>query len=78
MKFMKHEKKFTSQEQQISETQSRQTTEREFASVEELLRFDARQTTVPPTIAERLRKSAAHVNPPTARPWWKNLFGAKS
>jgi len=48
---MKHEKKFTQQEQQASEVQSRQTTEREFASVEELLRYDAEQTTVPAEIA---------------------------
>jgi hypothetical protein len=75
---MKHEKKFSSQEQQVSETQSRQTTAREFASVEELLRFDAGQTTVPPAIADRLQKSAAQINPPAARPWWKNLFGSKS
>jgi hypothetical protein len=75
---MKHEKKFSSQEQQVSETQSRQTMAREFSSVEELLRFDAGQTTVPPAIAERLQKSAAQINPPAARPWWKNLFGAKS
>jgi hypothetical protein len=75
---MKHEKKFSSQEQQVSETQSRQTTAREFASVEELLRFDTGQTTVPPAIADRLQKSAAQINPPAARPWWKNLFGSKS
>jgi hypothetical protein len=76
---MKHEKKFSSQEQQVSETQSRQATEaREFTSVEELLRFDAGQTIVPPAIADRLQKSAAQINPPAARPWWKNLFGSKS
>ena len=73
---MKHEKKFISQEQQqqVSETQSRQTAGREFSSVEELLRFDAAQTTVPPEIARRLQKSAANM-PQPARPWWKNLFG---
>lgn len=75
---MKHEKKFSSQEQQVSETQSRQATAREFATVEELLRLDAGQTTVPPAIAQRLQKSAAQINPPAVRPWWKNLFGSKS
>ena len=74
---MKHEKKFIPQEQQqqVSETQSRQTAGREFSSVEELLRFDAAQTAVPPEIARRLQKSAANM-PPPARPWWKNLFGS--
>jgi hypothetical protein len=72
---MKHEKKFIPQEQQqVSETQSRQTAGREFSSVEELLRFDAAQTAVPPEIAQRLQKSAANI-PPPLRPWWKNLFG---
>ena len=72
---MKHEKKFIPQEQQqVSETQSRQTAGREFSSVEELLRFDAAQTAVPPEIAQRLQKSAANV-PPPARSWWKHLFG---
>ena len=45
---MKHHKKFASQEQQqVSEVQSQQKVEREFASVEELLRFDAKQTGLP-------------------------------
>jgi hypothetical protein len=74
---MKHEKKFSSQEQQVSETQSRQTTAREFASVEELIRFDARQIIVPRAIAQRLQRSAAQINPASSRPWWKNLFGSK-
>jgi hypothetical protein len=74
---MKHEKKFSSREQ-ISETQSRQTMARKFDSVEELLRFDSGQITVPPAIAERLQKSTAQINPPAARPWWKNLFRLKS
>ena len=74
---MKHEKKFSSQEQQISETQSQQTAVREFTSAEEMLRFDAKQTTVPPAIAQRLGQSLQNESRPP-RPWWKNLFGAKS
>ena len=74
---MKHQKKFSSQEQQVSETQSRQTPAREFATVEELLRFDAGQTAVPRAIAERLGRSLQNESCPP-RPWWKNLFGSKS
>ncbi len=51
---MKQQKKFATQEQQqVSEAQSQRMAEREFASVEELLRFDAQQTDVPPEVARR-------------------------
>lgn len=71
---MKHEKKFSQEEQQISETQSRQTTAREFASVEELLRFDAKQTPVPRSISERLNRSLQSESAPP-RSWWQRWFG---
>jgi hypothetical protein len=71
---MKHEKKFSQEEQQISETQSRQTTASEFASPEELLRFDAKQTPLPRTIAERLRRSLQNESAPP-RSWWQKWFG---
>jgi len=75
---MKHEKKFIPQEQQqVSETQSRQTAGREFSSVEELLRFDAAQTAVPPEIAQRLKKST-DAEPMPDRSWWRRFFGGKS
>ncbi len=72
---MKHEKKFIPQEQQqVAETQLRQTAGREFGSVEELLRFDAAQTVVPPEIARRLQKSVGE--PPESKPnWWRRLLG---
>jgi len=71
---MKHEKKFESQEQQqTSEAQSQQTTIREFTSVEELLRFDAKQMNVPSTIAERLSQSLKN-QPHPVRPWWQRWF----
>lgn len=54
-------------------------TQREFASVEELLRHDARQTEPPPSVAERLKSSLADVPKPHAKvPWWRRLFGGKS
>ena len=73
---MKHQKNFTPQEsQQSSEVHSHQTTEREFASVEELLRYDAEQTAVPVEIAQRLQRSTARFSPPPPRAgWFKRLF----
>lgn len=72
---MKQQKKFESQEQQqASETQSQQkTSSREFASVDELLRYDAKQTSVPPAIAQRLGRSLQN-QPRPARSWWKRWF----
>jgi len=72
---MKQQKKFESQEQQqVSETQSQQkTAAREFGSVEELLRYDAKQTNVPPEIAQRLGRSLQN-EPRPARSWWRRWF----
>jgi hypothetical protein len=66
---MKQESKHRSQEQhQLSHSQ--QSTAREFASAEELLRHDAAQTQVPPVIAERLSQSIANL-PPKPKSWWQ-------
>ena len=68
---MKHESKLTPQEQeQLAETKSEQTSVREFASVEEVLRQDANQTAVPPAIAERLAKSIQSL-PRPPQTWWQ-------
>jgi hypothetical protein len=72
---MKYEKKFRPQEQ-VSETQSQSQanqTIREFASPEEMLRFDAKQTLVPPGVAQRLSRSLQN-EPRPQRPWWKRWF----
>ena len=72
---MKFEKKFSQQEQQQlseSKTQSNQTIH-EFALPEDMLRFDAKQTTVPESVAQRLSRSLQR-NAPPARPWWKRWF----
>jgi hypothetical protein len=72
---MKQKHKLTSQEQQqISESQSQQTAAREFATAEELLRHDAAQTKVPPSVAERLDKSLQDEPKPT-RSLWRRLTG---
>ena len=64
----------TSQEQELSQAQSQQTAAREFASAEEALREDIRQTVVPPTVEHRLSKSIEGL-PKPGRPWWKRLIG---
>lgn len=72
---MKQKHKLTSQEQQqVSETQTQKTEGREFATPEELLRYDAAQTEVPPTVAERLDQSLQN-EPKPARSLWQRLTG---
>jgi hypothetical protein len=73
---MKHHKKFNPQQQEHASElqQAAQNTAREFSTAEELLRYDAGQTTVPPAIAQRLQKSSADLPKPT-RSFWKRLFG---
>ena len=72
---MKHEKKFR-QEEQTNETQTQSQTGqnvREFATPEEMLHFDAKQTQVPPQVAQRLGQSLQR-EPNTLRPWWQRWF----
>jgi hypothetical protein len=65
----------TAQEQtQLSQAQTHPTSGREFASAEEALREDIRQTVVPPAIEHRLSKSIEKL-PKPERPWWKRLLG---
>lgn len=74
---MKRQVKHTFEEQtQLSEVASAsgKTPPREFASAEEMLRFDAAQTSVPPGIAQRLRESTTEL--PRPKPsWWKRFIG---
>ncbi len=73
---MKRQLKHTSQEQeQVSGTELQQTSAREFASPEELLRHDANQTPVPPAIAERLAQSLQN-EPKPERSWWRRMLGS--
>jgi hypothetical protein len=74
---MKHHKKFASQEQQqVSEVQARQKVDHEFASVEELLRFDVKQTTIPSEVVRRLNRSLQK-EPAVPRPWWRQWLGKR-
>jgi hypothetical protein len=74
---MKHQSKFDS-EQQSQQTGAEQQTQAqsplEFATPEELLRYDAARTAVPAGIAQRLQKSAGELSPPKSS-WWKRLLG---
>jgi hypothetical protein len=72
---MKYEKKFIQREQKqhVSQTQS-QTSAKEFNSVEEMLRFDAKQTVVPTEVAQRLDRSLEK-EPCRPRSWWRRLLG---
>jgi len=72
---MKQKQNLTAQEQQqISETQTQKTESCEFATPEELLRHDAAQTEVPPTVAKRLDESLQNEPKPT-RSLWRRLTG---
>jgi len=72
---MKQQNEFNPEQQHQlpSELHAAQTAQ-EFASAEDLLRFDTAQVNVPPGIAERLQKSSADL-PRPGRSWWKRLFG---
>jgi hypothetical protein len=76
---MKQQTKLSQEQQQQSrqvgtEHQTQQPAAREFANTEELLRYDAAHTPVPPAIAQRLQKSTGDLpGPKTA--WWKRWFG---
>jgi hypothetical protein len=72
---MKQQTKLSQKQEHIAEQQTQSQAAKEFSNGDELLRFDAAQTTVPPEIAERLKKSAEKIQPSEARSWWKNLLG---
>jgi hypothetical protein len=46
---------------------------RQFSSVEELIRFDASQTTPPPGLEQRLAQTINAEQ--QGKSWWKRLFG---
>jgi hypothetical protein len=72
---MKQQIKLTPKQEHVAEHNAQAHAAKEFSNSDELLRFDAAQTIVPPEIAVRLQKSAGQIPPPPARSWWKNLFG---
>ena len=60
---MKQQTKLDQKQEQehVAEQQTQAQAAKEFSNADELLRFDAAQTTVPPEIAQRLQKSAANI-----------------
>jgi hypothetical protein len=74
---MKRRTRLTSdQEQQTESNHIQEQTPVEFETAEELLRFDASHTAVPPSIAERLQK-AIGAETDVERPWWKRWLSKK-
>jgi hypothetical protein len=71
---MKHQTKLSEEQQHAAEQQTQQQSAREFANTEEMLRYDAAHTTVPPGIAQRLQKSTGGATAPKTS-WWKRLLG---
>jgi hypothetical protein len=71
---LRHEQR-TEAEQSHAQIQSQQSQAKanEFATVDELLRFDSDQNPVPPEVAERLNHSIA-AEPKRERSWFKRLF----
>ena len=61
------------QQQQIQSAVN-QGTVKEFATVDDLLRYDSEQNPVPGEVAERLGKSL-EAEPKPEQPWYKKLFG---
>ena len=62
------------EEQRNDEIQaSAQSEGKEFATVEELLRYDLEQNPVPPGVAERLGRTLEN-EPKQEKPWYKRIF----
>ena len=65
------------QEQREEQNQikgSAQSEGKEFATVEELLRYDSEQNPVPAEVAERLGRTLAN-EPKREKPWYKRILG---
>ena len=77
---MKHRTKFSQEQQHTEAHQSQEQAQagREFAGAEDLLRYDAAQTPLPPEIAERLKKTIHEIAPPPRPGWLKRMFGKAS
>ena len=74
---MKQQTKLSEEQQsrQVgTEHQTQQPAAKEFATAEELLRYDAEHTPVPPAIAQRLKKSTGALPGPKTV-WWKRWLG---
>ncbi|MBI4327684.1 MAG: hypothetical protein HY674_20830 [Chloroflexi bacterium] len=75
-KFQQQQRQQQEQHAEVNQVQQKQAGQ-EFASVEEMLRLDARQNPPPPTVAKRLNDSIAR-EPKPRRSWWQRLFSQRS
>jgi hypothetical protein len=66
--------KTEAEEQALAQRQAQSREEREFGSVEEMLRHDALHTPVPPAISYRLQESISKTPRPVSS-WWQRWFG---
>jgi hypothetical protein len=68
--------KLNSQEEVVLANQEQQSsqTRRQFASPEEMLRYDQEQNPAPASIEARVQESMKD-ELATSKPWWKRLFG---
>jgi len=71
---MKQQTKLSQKQETVAEQQTQSNPAREFANSDELLRFDAAQTAVPPEIARRLEQSVGDLPEPKTN-WWQRLLG---
>lgn len=71
---MKQRTKLSQKQEHVAEQQTQAPAAREFSNSDELLRFDAAQITVPPEIAQRLKKTVGAATQPS-QPWWRRIFG---
>ncbi len=60
-----------------SQSLGQRTTGQEFGSVDDLLRYDARQTEPPPAVADRLNESIGR-EPAPRRSWWSRWFSRRA
>jgi hypothetical protein len=74
---MKQHTKLSQKQEHVAEQQAQANTAKEFSNSDELLRFDAAQTPVPPEIAERLKHSSSECAPAARPGWLKRIFGGK-
>jgi len=65
------EQEHTQEQFQHAQTQAQA---QEFATVDDLLRFDSDQNPVPPEVGDRLNRSLA-AEPKPEKPWYKKFFG---
>jgi hypothetical protein len=72
---MKHNAKFSNQQQQLDAALAQSKPAfREFATVEDMLRHDAIHTPVPPAIAHRLTETVSQLAS-SRKPWWRRFTG---